>query len=129
MCFISVSLHLCFCVFPDPTLTPENLSTVLDSMDDFLWRLFSRYVNVPESEVAKIKGQYSSDRECKQAVVPHIISTHPILSWRLVANALYQMVTDWRVVGGDSCNKALDRLQQMFPTGLNTTYTSSISCE
>ena len=32
---ISVSL----CVFPDPSLTPENLSTVLDSMADWLWEL------------------------------------------------------------------------------------------
>ena len=113
MCNCTPSLsHLC--VFPDSSLSSENLSTVLDSMKDSLWDIFSDYVNIPAFEREKIKGQYSSDRERKQAVIPHLISTHPSLSWRLVANALYQMVTGY---GGVSCHRALDHLQQKFPTG------------
>ena len=108
------SHHFSF-VFPDPSLTPENLSTVLEHMRDDLWYLFSEYVNVPHSEREKIRRQYSSHRERKQAVIPHIISTHPALSWELVAYALYEMTNDY---GGDeSCHRALHHLQQLFPSG------------
>ena len=114
--FISVSL----CVFPDPSLTPENLSSVLD-MVDWLWSLFSRYVNIPESEIDKIGKQSSSHWECKLAVSLHLISTHPSLSWTLVAHALYRMVPHYGYdsLYGDvvSCHRALDHLQQKFPTG------------
>ena len=101
-------------MFPDSSLSSENLSTVLDSMEDDLWDLFSDYVNIPASEREKIKVEYSSDRQCKQAFIPHLISTHPSLSWRLVANALYQMGPDYE---GVSSHRALDHLQQKFPTG------------
>ena len=100
-------------MFPDPILTPENLSTVLDSMEDWLWSVFSLYVNIPSSEIKKIIVQYPSDSQDKQAklaAIPHLISTHPSLSWRIVADALYRL-------GDDSSHRALDHLQQKFPTG------------
>ena len=101
-------------MFPELSLTPENLSTVLDSMDDDLWDRFSMFVNIPVSERGRIKSQYSSNRECKHAAINSLISGHPAPSWRLVAHALYQMRPYF---GGDSCHRALDRLQQLFPTG------------
>ena len=110
----SLSLLL-LCMFPDPTLTPKNLSTVLNEMDDGMCALFSEYVNIPQSESQKIVEEYSSDRELKQALIPHLINTHPALSWKLVANALYQMV-----YGNTSCHRALDHLQQQFPTSYST---------
>ena len=113
------SLHLCFsCVFPELSLTPENLSTVLDSMDDGRWSLFGMYVNIPASERERIQSQCSSNRERKQAVINSLISGHPAPSWRLVAHALYQMRED-------SSHRALDRLQQLFPTGTATPCTMS----
>ena len=108
-------------MFPELSLTPENLSTVLDSMDDGLWGVFSHYVNIPGSEQGRIQSQYSSDRERKQAGINSLISGHPAPSWRLVAHALYQMGA--LLLGGgdlDSCHRALDRLQQLFPTGTAT---------
>ena len=104
-------------MFPDPSLTPENLSSVLDIMADELWVVFSQCVNIPESEIAKIRKQSYSRRECKLAVSPHLISTHPSLSWRLVAHVLYRMVPLYGYSGADSCHEALDHLQQKFPTG------------
>ena len=103
-------------MFPELSLTPENLSTVLDSMDDGLWEGFSHFVNIPDSERERIWSQYSSGRERKQAAINSLISGHPAPSWRLVAHALYQM----GLVHGDSCHRALDRLQQLFPTGTAT---------
>ena len=109
-------------MFPELSLTPHNLSTVLDSMDDGLWQLFGIYVNIPLSEQDRIRRQYSSDSECKQAVISSLISSHPALSWRLVANALCQMgyMTISAGYGGDgaSCHRALDHLQKLFPTGI-----------
>ena len=109
---MSVSISVSPVVFPELSLTSHNLSTVLDSMDDDLWELFSRRVNIPESEVERIRSKYSSDKECKQAAIDYLISSHPVLSWRLVASALYQM---WYT--GDSPHRALAHLQQLFPTG------------
>ena len=103
-------------MFPELSLTPENLSTVLDSMDDDMWVWFSHYVNIPDSERGRIESQYSSNRERKQATISSLISGHPAPSWRLVAHALYQMGPGY----GDSCHRALDRLQQLFPTGTAT---------
>ena len=117
MCGVDYLLHFClFGALPDPSLTPENLSTVLDSMNDDLWRFFSRYVNLSSSEAMKIWTQSSSVKEYKKALIPCLISTHPALSWRLVANALYKMGYQY---GGDSCHQALNCLQQLFPTGNN----------
>ena len=105
-------------MFPDPSLTPENLSTVLDSMSDEWWEEFGSYANIPLSERDKIERQYSSEREKKQAVIHSLTSTHPALSWTLVACAIYK--TAW--LGNDeSCLRALDRLQQLFPTGIGIT--------
>ena len=109
-------------MFPDPSLTPENLSTILDSMKDRLWSFFSQCVNIPHSEIWKIRDQYpsdSQDKQAKQAAIAHLISTHPSLSWGLVANALYTM---W----DDSSHRALDHLQQKFPTG--NTYCEHYQC-
>ena len=81
-------------------------------MDVDLWDNFGRYVNIPDSEREKIRRH--SDRECRQAVIDSLISTHPAPSWRLVGYALYQMGID---DDGGSCHRALDHLQQLFPTG------------
>ena len=110
---MSVSISVSPVVFPELSLTSHNLSTVLDSMDDLWWDDFSRCVNIPESEVKRIRSKYSSDKECKQAAIDYLISSHPAPSWRLVANTLYQM----GFLYGDSCHIALAHLQQLFPTG------------
>ena len=99
-------------MFPESSLTPDNLSTVLDNMKDQWWEWFSRYVNTPDSEVKRIRRQYSSDKDRKQAVIHYFISNHPAPSWTLVARALYEMGRH-----GESCLRSLDRLQQLFPTG------------
>ena len=114
-----------FVIFPEPSLTPENLSTVLAIMEDWLWPWFGVCVNIPDSEQNRIRSQCSSEREMKQAVIPYLISHHPCLSWTLIASALYRVAT-W-YVGDDSCHRALDRLQQLFPTGTVYMYTAHSS--
>ena len=108
------SLHLSLsCVFPEPSLTPHNLSTVLHSMEDEHWVEFGEYANIPGSELRKIQSQYDSDRERKQALSHSLISDYPAPSWDQVAHALYQM-------GSDGSHRALEHLQQLFPTGIHT---------
>ena len=115
-------------LFPDPSLTPENLSTVLDIMSDSLWRRFGGYCNIPDSELDRIKRQCTTDRECKQALIHTFLSSYPAPSWTLVAWALY-MTECWGEDGGgdkeSSCLRALDHLQELFPTGI---YYSVNSC-
>ena len=89
-------------------------------MDDDLWQWFGARVNIPLSEQIRISRQYSSDSERKQAVISSLISSHPALSWRLVANALYQLGSVTGV--GASCHRALDQLQKLFPTGILPVY-------
>ena len=111
---MSVSISVSPVVVPELSLTSHNLSTVLDSMDDGLWWEFSHHINISESEVKRIWSKFSSDKECKQAAIDYLISSHPAPSWRLVANTLYQMVI-W--TGNHSSHRALACLQQLFPTG------------
>ena len=99
-------------VSPEASLTPENLSTVLDIMSDDKWKEFGGYINTPESELQRIRRQCTSDRECKQALIHSFISSHPAPSWTLVARALSE-----EGLWDDSCLRALDLLQQLFPTG------------
>ena len=113
---MSVSISVSPVVFPELSLTSHNLSIVLDSTSDYLWKRFSRCVNIPESEVEKIRSKYSSNKERKQVAIDYLISSHPTPSWRLVANALYQMAAGY-IVYDDSPNRALACLQQLFPTG------------
>ena len=113
-----------FVIFPEPSLTPENLSTVLAIMEDRLWSVFGLCVNIPGSELSRISSQCSSEREMKQAVIPYLISHHPCLTWTLIASALYRIGT---LGGGDSSQRALDRLQQLFPTGTVYMYTAHSS--
>ena len=121
--FLIIS-SLCVCVFSESSLTSKNLSTVLDIMKDGLWSLFGQYVNIPKSELDRFIRQYSSERECKHAVIDLFISKHPAPSWTLVAHTLYTIGGMYGGVvggGGVSCLKSLDLLQQLFPTG--TIYT------
>ena len=111
---MSVSISDSPVMFPELSFTSHNLTTVLDSMDDELWKEFSDCVNIPKSEVSRIWTKYSSNKERKQAAIDYLISSHPAPSWRLVANALYQMAI---LTGNDSSHRALAHLQQLFPTG------------
>ena len=118
-CALKNAYVLSLFLFPDPSLTPENLSTVLDIMSDSLWSTFGAFVNIPDSELGRILGQCTSDRECKQALIHTFLSSHPAPSWTLVAWALY--ITEW--YGEESsCLRALDRLQELFPTGTYKCY-------
>ena len=104
-----------FCLFPEHNLTPETLSKILDHMSDHLWRTFGEYINTPKSELKRIEQECTSDKECKEALIHSFISSHPAPSWPLVAQALY--MTD-KERDDESCLKAFNLLQQLFPTGM-----------
>ena len=120
-CVLKNAYVLSLFLFPEPSLTPENLSIVLDIMSDGLWREFGGYCNIPDSELDRIKGQCTNDRECKQALIHTFLSSHPAPSWTLVAWALYMTECYGENGFGDeesSCLRALDHLQELFPTGI-----------
>ena len=109
-------------VFLERGVTSHNLSTILNSMDDSLWEVFSHYLNIPQSERKRMGLKYSNNKECKQALSDYLISSHPAPSWRLVAHALYRV--GWEV-GRESSHRALTHLQQLFPTGTMLTVVST----
>ena len=116
--FLIIS-SLSVCVFSESSLISKNLSTVLDIMVDSRWYLFGRCVNIPDSELNRIRSQYSSDRrKCKHAVIDLFTSKHPAPSWTLVAHTLYMIGRGYGSDNGVSCLKSLDLLQLLFPTGI-----------
>lgn len=102
-------------VFPEPSPNPENLSVVLHNLSDNQWKTFGRCVNMPRSELDEIEKQCSSNRECKETLIRSFISSHPAPSWILVAWGLYLTGTFSSHDGSN--HKALNKLQQLFPTG------------
>ena len=108
-------------MFPEPSLI-ENLSTALDSMSDNLLDDFCDYVNIPEMSDIRRNDDYCSSYAHKLTIFIYLTSVHPALSWRLVANALYKMGMNEHCDVADSCHRALEHLQQPFPTGNEVMY-------
>ena len=44
-----------------------------------------RVLNVPYGKWSEISHQYQSDEQRCEALIAHVLSTHPCLSWKLIA--------------------------------------------
>ena len=76
------------CVFPsDPTLTVENVTEVMGEVGDreMVWVL----LGVPESKLAEIKQQSSTEGEKSRALSQYWVNCAPDASWKELANTLY----------------------------------------
>ena len=72
----SLSHFIC----PDPTLTLDNLLTVLERVTD--WKDLGRWLDIPLSRRKVMTGKESMLREW--------LDVHPAPSWELLAWALYR---------------------------------------
>ena len=82
MSFVSVC-----CMKPiltDPSLSPSNLTSALDSLPDTEWRRFGLVMDVPESTLDKIESQFHTDRERKTEVLRVCSTEHPQPTWEQV---------------------------------------------
>ena len=77
---------------PDPTLTSENLMTVLEEVHD--WHMLGFRLDIPDSKLREIREHYPPDNQCKVSMVTHWLHTHPAPSWKRVAGALQDMGKD-----------------------------------
>ena len=91
----------------DPSLTPSNLTLVLQSLPDNKWWGFGVRLDVPQSTREKIQSQFHSDKERKAAVIRAYLIEHPHPTWEHVSDVLYQY----------GYHSVLERLQSLFPTG------------
>ena len=76
-----------FCLSSDPTLTTHNMMEMVKGVPcDYLCGVLSASFN----KWSEINTQYQSDEQRSEALISHTISTHPCLSWNLLASRLQQ---------------------------------------
>ena len=98
------------CTNTEPSLTPHNLTTALDTLPDDVWNGFGDWIDVPHLKMDNIKSQYSSDGDRKSALLHTYLTSNPAPSWQHITDALY------RYDEGKQ-HAVLERVQKMFPTG------------
>ena len=81
--------HMCTCPpsHTEPTLTVENLSSLLEGVKD--WGNVVKWLHIPHSKQVEMNKQYGGVSKCKQAYCEYWLTHHPSPSWLVVANALY----------------------------------------
>ena len=76
-----------FCLSSDPTLTTHNVMEMVNGVPyDYLHLVLSATF----SKSSVINTQYQSDDQRSEALISHTISTHPCLSWNILASVLQQ---------------------------------------
>ena len=104
-------------ILTDPSLSPSNLTSALDSLPDTEWRGFGGLMDVPRSTLDKIASQFHTDRERKTEVLRVCSDEHPQPTWEQVSDALYQLREG-------KYHSVLERVQSQFPTGEYLSVTS-----
>ena len=82
--FAHVHIHLS-CLSSDPTLTTHNVVEMMKGVEYFKLHLV---LSVSYDKYSEIKGQYQSDEQECEALIAHGLSTHPCISWKLIARGL-----------------------------------------
>ena len=72
---------------PDPSLTAENVSSVLETMTD--WEKVTLVLNVPDSREAIIKMECSNETQWRQAAADWWLRYLPTATWTWLAGRLY----------------------------------------
>ena len=89
-CWCGVSLPLVsLCTSPDPTLTVERVTGVMEKVEDSLG--VGSVLGVPDSKWAEIKENYSTEREQNCAYGEYWVNTHWGASWERLASVLYHL--------------------------------------
>ena len=75
-------------LFPDPTLTVDDVTKVMDKIEGDKWEVMLE-LGVPVSLLEEIKRRYSTDSEKSRACADYYVHVHPDASWRDLTEALY----------------------------------------
>lgn len=78
-------LFLYFCFRLDPTLTVENVTKVMEKVQD--WEEVGRWLGVPQSKRDEIKEQFCTEQERRHLLGEYWVNTAPH-TWERLALAL-----------------------------------------
>ena len=88
-----VHVHISFSPYPstsDPSLTPHNVSHVMEVVSQTQWRNVGGLLSVPRSILDKIDVECSSHDEKMSAVANYVATITPGITWETIASELYQ---------------------------------------
>ena len=81
VCYTSTLL----CLSSDPTLTTHN---VTEMMKEVYYSLLNYVLDVSLDKWSEIRRQYQSDEQRSEALVAHVVLTHPCLTWKRLSTRL-----------------------------------------
>ena len=84
--FTHVHIHL-FSLSSDPTLTTHNVVEMMKGVSYGISVLY-HILNVSYEKWSEIRDRYQSDEQRCEALIAHVLSTHPCISWRLIAREI-----------------------------------------
>ena len=73
------------CLSSDPTLTTHNVTEMVKGMSYSILHL-----DVSFEKLGEIYSQYQSDEQRSEALVAHVVLTHPCLTWKRLSTKLQQ---------------------------------------
>ena len=73
------------CLFSDPTLTTYNVVQMIKGLD---YNNVRYALCVSHSKGSEIMDQYQSEEQRCEALTAHVLSTHPCMSWNIIAREL-----------------------------------------
>ena len=82
-----ICAHVHLPTHPEPSLTLDNLTSVLDEVENMDG--VADWLHIPRSKRGKLKQQYDR-QQIKRAFSAYFMSHHPAPSWLIIANALWE---------------------------------------
>ena len=74
-------------LFPDPTLTVDDVTKVMDKIEGDKWWVMRR-LGLPRSLWEEIERRYCTDSEKSRAYADYYVHVHPDASWRQLTEIL-----------------------------------------
>ena len=84
-----MSVLLCITVLPDPTMTVDNVSQILNKIQRDKWQRVMDELGIPGSLLGEIRRKYSTDTEKDHACADYYVNYHPDASWKHLTVELY----------------------------------------
>ena len=76
-------------VLPDPTMTVDNVSQILNKIQRDKRQRVMDGLGIPGSLLGEIRGSYSTDTEKNHACADYYVNYHPDASWKSLTVELY----------------------------------------
>ena len=83
VCYTSTLL----CLSSDPTLTTHNVTEMVKGVS---YSFLDNVLDVSYNKWNEIRRQYQSSEQRSEALVAHVVLTHPCLTWKRLSTKLHQ---------------------------------------